>query len=323
MPPSTRPETLTRFLARAAAGALVFCRAAAAQLPPSPAVGGRAAAPSTHAWVAAGGSVRAVFAANVLLGGAVGGVTQKLRGGSFRDGLARGAFGGALAFAGKRVSIAEWDGAGLAGRQLAALGTGVIRNAAAGRPSLERVMLPLWPLHVYLRPDSAARVRVKLDVLTTVFTALSLAASGTTLEVRESLSSGVVVLREHDAYLAVPGEETCVPAYTFAGAVMVSDIMVPRTAGNSTVPHERVHVIQYDQFFTLVSDPAEQWLAPRVPGGRALKRYLDFNLLTPLLIVPAVLIDEAERRPWEQEAVALTRTTYPDASYGGAWWLCR
>src|SRR5688572_16046106 len=75
--------------------------------------------------------------ANALTSGLSAGLLQRLRGGSFRDGLARGALGGSVKYAGMRVSAQRFDGAGLLGRHVAATGTSMVRNASDARPTFD------------------------------------------------------------------------------------------------------------------------------------------------------------------------------------------
>jgi hypothetical protein len=75
----------------------------------------RAQEPQRPGWVAD----FTVLSGNVLVSAVSAGAVQKARGGSFRDGFARGAAGGAGVFAGKRIAAARWAGAGLVGRQVA------------------------------------------------------------------------------------------------------------------------------------------------------------------------------------------------------------
>lgn len=94
-----------------------------------------------------------------MLGGLTAGIVQRLRGGSFSDGFARGAVGGAVAYAGRRIAAERFDGAGLLGRQVGAVGASVVRNASERRPSLERLFFPAGPLHVYWAGATTAACR--------------------------------------------------------------------------------------------------------------------------------------------------------------------
>jgi hypothetical protein len=60
-------------------------------------------------------------ASNALLAGMTPGVSQRLRGGQFGDGFARGAVAGAVAYVGRRMGAEQFDGAGLLGRQVSAV----------------------------------------------------------------------------------------------------------------------------------------------------------------------------------------------------------
>lgn len=261
-------------------------------------------------------SQRKLLVLNSAAGATIGGVVQKLRGGSFVHGFTRGAVGGAAVYAGKRYSVEHHFGAGLIGREVGAVGSSIIRNAAAGRGMFTRMMLPFGPLHFYLNPDTTSRFTVKVDFLTTAVTTLALLSGEAEIDYRASLSSGAVVIRQTDAYLGVPGEDGCTSAYTIGGVIMASDLSVSRHPSEPILPHERVHILQGDQYFTLVSDPAELWMAKRFPGGKVMKRYVDFNLLLPLMIVPTLMIKEPLDRPWEREAHDVWQATHQEGQMG-------
>src|SRR5690606_17462320 len=68
------------------------------------------------------GSMALAFGVNVVLGGLVAGVLHGARGGDFRDAVVKGVTGGALSFAGKRLAVEPFFGAGLLGREVSAVG---------------------------------------------------------------------------------------------------------------------------------------------------------------------------------------------------------
>ena len=103
--------------------------------------------------------------ANTFIGALTGGLVQALGGGSFSDGFTRGALGGAIVYAGKRLSVGRFAGAGWIGREVAAVGTSIVRNASDGLPTVHRLVLPLGPLRVHFRPNGDQVVNVKLDLL--------------------------------------------------------------------------------------------------------------------------------------------------------------
>jgi hypothetical protein len=113
--------------------------------------------------------------ANALMSGVSAGILQRLRGGSFRDGLARGAFGGSVQYAGKRLAAQHFDGAGLLGRQVSATGVSMVRNAADARPTFDRLLFPLGPLHLYVHLSDGVTVRPKVN-LRALITLISAAA---------------------------------------------------------------------------------------------------------------------------------------------------
>lgn len=248
------------------------------------------------------------LASNALLGGVTAGVRRALAGGSFREALAAGVAGGALTYTGKRIAVERFAGAGLLGRELAAVGSSITHNAAEGRPALESVALPVGPVRLYLG-GGGAPVHAKLDLAAVTTAAYTLTLPGVRFDAGESLSSGALVFRRAARPEAL--------GYNGAQAAGVVHVRYPDEVGELTpalreqversVRHERVHVIQYDQGFLLWSAPAEAWVMAGSPLTRALHRWVDLGLNAPAMAgVGAALPYEA--RPWESEAFFLSRT---------------
>lgn len=251
----------------------------------------------------------AALSANAALSGLSAGVAQKLRGGSFKDGFARGALGGGIAYLGKRVSVERFDGAGLMGRQVAAVGNSVVGNAAAGRGTLERLVLPVGFARFYVRPGGGARAHARVDLHALLWTLYAVATPELRLDAPASLSAGAPVFRSPGFVLSWDETGDEVAGFAPAGLILLSDHAGQGAAEGWVDPvifaHERVHVIQYDQTFAAWSDPLQEWVLPRVPGGAWVDRVLDLDLAAPLVYAVTLWHDGYEGRPWEREAYFL------------------
>ena len=243
------------------------------------------------------------LAVNSLLGGVTAGVEARVRGKPFGRAFAAGAAGGAVTYAGKRIAVERFGGAGLLGREVAAVGSSVSRNAAEGRAPLERVMLPLGPIRVYVSPLGGAPVTARLDAAAVVATAYFATRPGARFDAEESLSAGALVFRR-------PGsaDDLGYEGVQAAGVVLLRDIPVDGPAGPGfavdparVAAHERVHVLQYDQSFLLWAAPAEKWAMDRAPWSRGVHRWLDLGTNAALLAGLGAALPY-ETRPWEQEA---------------------
>ncbi|HEX2203545.1 MAG TPA: hypothetical protein VHG91_09620 [Longimicrobium sp.] len=256
---------------------------------------------------------------NALLGGATAGALRLARGGSGRDALraaATGAAGGALVYAGKRVSVERWDGAGLAGRELAAVGASVVYNASSGRGALSRVALPFGPVRLWVHADSGFRVRPRLDVGSAVATVAMAGQRGSSLDWGESLSAGAPVFRRAAGF-GVPGSS----GRHVAGVVQVDDPDDPLDPdevrqARDALAHERVHVLQNDQAYLFWGAPLEDALLGGTRAGRALRRHLDLGLHLPLTAFANEMVDY-DARPWEREAYLLNRPGEEEGGYTG------
>jgi hypothetical protein len=243
-----------------------------------------------------------VLSANVLVSAVSAGTVQKARGGSFRDGFARGAAGGVGVYAGKRIVAERWAGAGLLGRQVASVGSSVVWNAGRGRASLDEVALPFGPVRVYVRPRGGGpRVRARLDAVAAGAMLYGAARPELKLDAARSLSSGTAVFSAERHYFRNQGS-TGSTGIAYHGTVYLSEIpdISPEDV-RATFAHERIHVLQGDALFLSLGLPAQEWLAARIPGGRWVSRWLDVDVAAPLTTALGLTIPYDER-PWEMEA---------------------
>jgi hypothetical protein len=271
-------------------------------------------APAGHGPALSGAGTGALVetaAINVALGAVTGGGLRILRGGSLREGLTAGlagAAGGALVYAGKRVAVQCWDGAGFAGREVAAVGSSVVWNASAGRGVVDRLVLPIGPVRLYVASDNGLRVTPKLDVSSTV--AIAVAALNGEVDWERSVSAGAPVFYRSEPY----GGSSEVRGQHAAGVITYRDRLgrsAPSESRLETLTHEQVHVIQRDQSFLFWSEPAEAALLGSTRVGRALQRHLDVGLdVAAKALVKQVV--GYELRPWEREAHLLSESSMPD-----------
>jgi len=248
----------------------------------------------------------ATLSANALLAGLTAGVVQRWRGGSFEEAFARGALGGAGIYAGKRIAVEDFAGAGLIGREVAAVGASVARNALDGLPPLERLILPLGPVRLHFRRGH--RPSARLDAIALGWIAWAVAERELDFDMGESLSAGAPVFRTRGSILSFGDDSVHAAGVTAAGVVVLSRVPGFGDAfERRSSAHERVHVIQQDQLFTLWVDPAEEWALERWRFTRAAGRWVDFNLSTELLRTFGRLFPEHAERPWELESIFLAR----------------
>jgi len=238
-----------------------------------------------------------VFGINALLGGLTAGVRSQIRGDGFGRAFLLGTAGGGLNYGGKLLSVEPVWGAGLAGRQVASVGSSIVRNASEGRGPMEELLLPLGPARfvVPVRQPSATRMRVDVGGLAVL--AWYLAESDTRLDLGASLSAGGPVfrterVRSHNWY----GNNT-------AGVILLrDDAPTDRFTPEMVFAHERVHLLQYDFALHVWSGPAERRLLRPLPGGVWLTDRADLGLTLLPLVALVNRHVEYDDRPWEREA---------------------
>lgn len=252
----------------------------------------------------------AALGANALLGGLAGGIAQELRGGEFRDGFSRGVLGGVVLWAGKRVAVQRGDAAGIAGRQIGAVGASIVRNAGEGRGTFSQLVFPVGPARLYVRTDGRPRLHAKLDLVALAWTAYAVAEDELEFEPRESLRSGAIVFHTTGRLLLADDSEgrPIAGGSEAAGVILASDVPAYGSGFlRRSIRHERVHVLQDDYIFLAVHDPIETWVLQQVPHGRTFDRYFDVNLSNSIRALVGLAIPERENQPWELEAEFLER----------------
>ena len=262
--------------------------------------------PSPGAGAASGGRWSGelqVAGVNVLLGGLTAGLRSQARGGSFTRAFAHGALGGAGVYAGKRLAVARFTTAGLLGRQVAAVGASVVRNAGDEQASFDRLVLPVWLGRVHLDRRGPVRLQLRADLATVLATAFAVSRRELRLDVAASASAGVPVFLASDGYQGEHWE-----GRHAAGVVWLRESLAQRDGGSMrshVLAHEVVHAVQNDFAFVAWSLPGEERVRRRTLGPVA--RYVDLGLQAPALGVVSPLAGY-ERRPWEREAHFLAGT---------------
>lgn len=241
------------------------------------------------------------LALNAVLGGVLSGVSRELRGGSFREAFAVGALGGGLSYGGKWVATRRFDGAGLAGRQVAAVGHSFVRNAGAGEPPFARLTFPLW----FVRVDwDRTRSRVRPGVQWSEVAALTWAVTSDDLELDAgaSLSTGTMVFDAPRRRVLSDGRG--VDGFELEGVTAIAGIRA--SPYEDVLAHEVAHVLQGDLLQSTIGDPLETWLVERIGVG-ALRRFgpLGFVAYLGWRALNAALWQEPGSGPFEKEARVL------------------
>ncbi|HWP38144.1 MAG TPA: hypothetical protein VNL18_11380 [Gemmatimonadales bacterium] len=244
-----------------------------------------------------------VLSANAAVGALTGGILQALRGGSFADGFTRGAVGGALVYAGKRVAAEPPWGAGMLGREIAAVGTSVVRNAAAGRPSFERLSLPLGPLPVWLVIEQTPRVSIRptLDLSAAIWVGSNLSDQRLSLDVAQSFSAGAPVFNAE--LRAIRSGDDIAQGVMVSRTITLSDPLTGYPSDPArTLAHERVHVIQSDFALSAWGASVTDAVMGRLPLGGFVSRWLLLDWFQLFPWDPGGAND-----PWEEEATFFSR----------------
>lgn len=244
-----------------------------------------------------------VLGINALLGGATAGIARELNDGAFLEGLGGGAAGGAAVYVGKRLNTMKVDEAGLVGRMIGAVGTSMIRNSAAARPVLERIIVPVGPVSLYLTfAEEGTRVAPKLHLGRAIYLGRLIVDDDFVIDWSETASAGAPVFRGRGVAVRYGSDEEA-GGVELLGAIAVSDRSVVNYPDeHALLSHERVHVVQ-DDFITIGwTDPVEDWLLGHIPFGDTIGRYVDTGVVYLGFAYTGVVLIPYEDRPWEIEA---------------------
>ncbi len=263
----------------------------------------------------------ALISINSLIGGVTAGLVRLVGGEPLEDALVdgffRGAIGGGISYAGKRVAVQGFDGAGFLGREIAAIGASTTANAADGIAPLDRLMLPLGPIPARLlitKNGTGRSVRPVVDLLSTAGMLYGLAVSGYSLDLGASLSGGAAVFREDNPYpdeldvrmLDVEpearGGKQIRGATAIGGTIFASHL----ASDLRILAHERVHVLQFDFLTASLGDRTDTWVTANAPS---VDRLLKLNLVpTAFGAVNLTMFSLAnhDAYPWEREAILLS-----------------
>lgn len=287
--------------------ALLFCASAsgvAAQcLPPRLPPGIQQ--PCTEKYPAWTGELAAA-GANALLGGLSAGVMHKLNGGSFSDAFVRGFAGGAVIYGGKRIAAERFGGAGLVGREVAAVGISMVRNAGDGIGVFDRIVLPLGPVRLYAR--TGERLRLRPDLTAVGWLVWGILEPELQIDAGMSISAGTPVFLTDNRILLADGDSTHAGGVVMSGLVYLADVPAfGRDYARRVFEHERIHVIQNDQIFLTMTDPLEDAVIGRIPFLQHTVKYVDINLASVFINALGSRIPKHLDRPWETEAIFFSR----------------
>lgn len=260
-------------------------------------------AAATPAWV----GQFTTLSANAMLGGLTAGLIQELRGGSFQDGFVRGALGGTAIYAGKRLAAERFTGAGLLGREVAAVGASIVRNASDGIGTFDRLILPVGVTRVYWQPRQR-KASLKLDVVAAGYVVYGVFEEDLDFDLANSLSAGAAVFRTNEKLITYGTGEQHAAGVSRAGIILRANVTpYGEEFLERAFAHERVHVLQDDQLFITLNDHADDWVLARLGPAARISRFADINVSSEVLRILSGFIDNHADRPWEMEAIFLTR----------------
>ncbi len=228
---------------------------------------------------------------------------RAIRGDSFWAGFHRGAAGGGIAYLGKFVGSQQSPGAWLIGRQTAALGAAITRDAITGAGTLETLTFPLGPVRIHRTPSGP---HLTLDLATVAGTIFGFSRPGARLDLGRSLATGAIVI-EVDEVRRQNGNFTTLGT-AIGGAITFQRDNYHTGRTHEIIAHEVVHVLQHDFAAIAFGSPLESRLSEKLPAPlRKPVRYLDLGTYNALWLLPRAFGVSRRDSPWEKEAYFLVQ----------------
>jgi hypothetical protein len=212
-------------------------------------------------------------------------------------------FGGGVALgAGKQIAGNRFDGAGLVGRQIAAFGTSLVRSATEDTLLM---LVPIGPMTLEIRPHAVDRVRPRVNVVSTGTMMYYIIRDDTRIDWNATLSAGAPVFR-------FPTETVSTRDGIIFGRMDFGTILlgarppIMDLQRQLTLPHESIHVAQYDFLDHALALPPERAILRKLGVGEGFLRHVDLGVVSVMLAGVLQMHMDYDDRPWEREAVILT-----------------
>ena len=281
------------------AGLAVFSPVSAAQQQPPPQDG---ALDHTTLGYVPGRTRAAHLAVNGALGGFSAAMFALARGKDPWRAALIGFGGGIVLGAGKQIAGRHFDGSGLLGRQVAALGTSLVQSASGDTLVM---LMPLGPMTFEVRPRAVDRVRPRVNLVGTGTVLYYVLRSDTRLDVGSSLSAGTPVFRFPTE--TVSTRDGIIFGRMDFGTVVLGTPTSPLAEQQRmTLPHETIHVLQYDFLEHALTLPPERAILRILGVSDHFLRHVDIGAMSLLLAGVLQMHMDYDDRPWEKEAVLLT-----------------
>lgn len=243
-------------------------------------------------------------ASNLAINGAIGGVVAGLR--SLFTGnrgwrvVLAGAGGGVVQGVGKQLAASRFSGAGLLGREVSAAGVSLTYSATVDTTV---IFAPIGPVMLEIRPRSARHVRARVSAVDIATIAAAAIDGHSNFDLGLTLSAGAPVFLRPSSRMPM--------GYADGGFTQVGTIFLANEAGDESrrqvlLPHESVHILQWDAYSQLAALPIERRIAQHIPGIRWVERYIDLGVVAPASVYAIAQQIPYEDQPWEREAYLLT-----------------
>jgi hypothetical protein len=214
----------------------------------------------------------------------------------------QGLGGGFALGVGKQIAGNRFDGAGLVGRQIAAFGTSMVRSASEDTLVL---LVPVGPMTLEIRPSAVDRVRPRVNIVSAGTLMYYIIRDDTRIDWNATLSSGAPVFRFPTETVSTR-DGVIFGRMDFGTIVLGARPPIMDLQRYLTLPHESIHIAQYDFLDHALALPPERAILRKLGVGENFLRHVDLGVVSVLLAGVLQMHMDYDDRPWEREAVILT-----------------
>ena len=167
------------------------------------------------------------------------------------------------------------------------------------------VILPVGPMTFEVRPSAVDRVRPRVNLMSTATLLYYVIRADTRIDMSATISAGAPVFR-------FPTETVSTRDGIIFGRMDFGTILLGRTPvvqdlqRRMTLPHEAIHVVQYDFLEQALSLPPERAILRKLGAGEGFLRHVDLGAISVMLAGVLQMHMDYDDRPWERESVLLT-----------------
>jgi hypothetical protein len=156
-----------------------------------------------------------------------------------------------------------------------------------------------------IRPSAVDRVRPRVNLVAATTLLYYVIRSDTRVDLGATFSAGAPVFRFPTETVSTR-DGIIFGRMDFGTIVLGAPPTILDAQRRMTLPHESIHIVQYDFLEQALSLPPERAILRKLGVGEGFLRHVDVGAISVMLAGVLQMHMDYEDRPWEREAVILT-----------------